>query len=140
MSFRRKIFLLSWDDLINENYGFNTAWNAEDPARVRTCTDYAKAQGIYDTGSGCRWLIRTVCQYFSSNFSCRVSEAGAEMAIMTFPHSYDRSAMNGICPAMRLENLVSQSSGEDLYHTGDIISFGSYPRSRSVVFGVNVTF
>lgn len=128
-----KIFLLSWDDLTNESYGFNTAWDAGDSARVRTCTDYAKAQGIYDTGSGCRWLIRTVCQYFTSNFSCRVSETGEGMAITynDLPAtSDDRSVFYGICPAMRLENLVSQSSGEDLYHTGDIISFGSYPRSR----------
>ena len=51
-----RVFLLSWNDLINENYGFNTAWNAEDPARTLGCTDYAKSQGIYDTGNGFRWL------------------------------------------------------------------------------------
>ncbi|MBR5113500.1 MAG: hypothetical protein IK097_08780 [Clostridia bacterium] len=58
------------------------------------------------------------------------------MAIMTYPHSYDRDATNGVCPAMRLENLVSESTGGDMFHTGDPVTFGMYPRSRVTDAGI----
>ena len=126
-----KIFLLSWDELVNEDYGFSSSWNAADSSRVLSCTDYAKAQGIYNvSGNGFRWLIRTVCKYFNSRFSCRVDYDGDEMAIMTYPQSDDNGAYNGVCPAMRLVNLADDPTGEDMFHTGDRISFGMYPRSR----------
>lgn len=50
-----KIFLLSYDDLKNTEYGFT-----DDASRQKTCTDYAKMQGAYGSdGIYPYWWLRT---------------------------------------------------------------------------------
>ncbi len=52
-----KITLLSYNDVLNENYGFSSSSNAYDTARQRKGTDYAKSQGLWVSSSygGTSW-------------------------------------------------------------------------------------
>lgn len=55
-----KIFLLSYYDVVNDKYGFNTDQDAEDSARTVTPTDYAKCQGIAVKNSNTvAWILRS---------------------------------------------------------------------------------
>ena len=51
-----KITLLSYDDVWNKNYGFNSSSSADDTARQRKGTDYAKCQGLSYGGTSWWWL------------------------------------------------------------------------------------
>ena len=57
-----KIFLLSYQDVINSNYGFSSSHSDYDTARQKKSTDYAQSQGVYTStsssraDSGCWWL------------------------------------------------------------------------------------
>ncbi|CDA90610.1 uncharacterized protein BN710_00940 [Ruminococcus sp. CAG:563] len=61
-----KITLLSYDEVLNKDYGFNSSSEAYDTARQRKGTDYAKCQGLYvynDSGSNYNrtsyWWLRS---------------------------------------------------------------------------------
>lgn len=54
-----KITLLSYDDVLNKNYGFNPSYEANDTARQRKGTDYAKCQGLTDCGGTSWWWLRS---------------------------------------------------------------------------------
>ncbi len=74
-----KIFLLSYDEVQNEAYGFNSSSD-----RVTTGSDYAKSQGLYYREAdpdffiplveGAKWSLRSAGA--SSLVSCGVSHAG----------------------------------------------------------------
>ena len=58
-----KVFLLSYQDVINSNYGFSSSYSDYDTARQKKTTDYAQAQGAYTNsgnyaGNG-RWWLRS---------------------------------------------------------------------------------
>ena len=64
------IFLLSFQEAMNDAYGFNPdIENVADPAREKIPTDYAKSQGVKvskDTGyvgNGTYWWLRTPAEY-----------------------------------------------------------------------------
>ena len=51
-----KVFLLSYSDATNTNYGFDSDWRFS-PSRVAKPTDYALARGAYQyNGVGLWWL------------------------------------------------------------------------------------
>ncbi len=54
-----KIFLLSYDEVLNSSYGFSAAYSAFDTGRRAKGTDYAKCQGLYvyngDSYNGISW-------------------------------------------------------------------------------------
>lgn len=55
-----KIFLLSFHDATNTNYGFASSDETEDAARAAKGTDYAKCQGLWcHTSGNSMWLLRT---------------------------------------------------------------------------------
>lgn len=60
-----KIFALSYKDLINTNYGFNSSSSASDSARCGVLTDYARATGAWMStdastyGYSYRWWSRS---------------------------------------------------------------------------------
>lgn len=54
-----KIFILSFDDVINSAYGFNSSNSEFDEARKLKGTDYSKCQGVYISQGYPHWWLRT---------------------------------------------------------------------------------
>lgn len=60
-----KVFLLSYKDLANKNFGWDHWTITEDPHKVAKATDYAKASGVYSSLNGgserdaCHWWLRS---------------------------------------------------------------------------------
>ena len=75
-----KVFLLSYQDVINSNYGFSSDYSEYDTARQKKTTDYAQAQGAYTStstdyvGNGCWWLRSP--SYYSSYYARGVDSDG----------------------------------------------------------------
>ncbi len=60
-----KVFLLSFEDVTNTDYGFTSAYRETDTSRLREITDYSRATGVWQTlkskyGS---WWLRTPAPY-----------------------------------------------------------------------------
>ena len=96
-----KIFLLSWDEVTNSEYGFNSSSGAYDTARRAQGTDYAKAQGLYVYNSTvseypCNswWWLRS--PYDSSHYACGVHDGGYCSDFSTVDRTY-----NGVRPALK---------------------------------------
>jgi len=54
-----KIFILSFDDVINSAYGFDPSKSEFDEARKLKATDYSKCQGVYISQGYPHWWLRT---------------------------------------------------------------------------------
>ena len=54
-----KIFILSFDDVINSAYGFDSSKSEFDEARKLKGTDYSKCQGVYISQGYPHWWLRT---------------------------------------------------------------------------------
>lgn len=107
-----KIFLVSYEDACNENYGFNANINSSDESRRRKGTDYAKCQGLYvieNTDNHSYWYSRT-------------SRSNAELVciINYFGKLYENDSYKvndtaiGIVPALKIdlnyiENIQNES-------------------------------
>jgi hypothetical protein len=93
-----KIFALSWQDLINTSYGFNSSSWAYDTARRGALTDYARATGAWMStdstyyGNGC-WWSRSPYAYLSY-YARSVSDDGY---LSGYYYVYD--ARNGLRPS-----------------------------------------
>ena len=102
-----KIFLLSYDEVINSNYGFSSSRSGNDSARQAKGSDYAKCQGLHESSyDGCSyWRLRSPGD--SSSSTCNVSDdGGVDGRSYIFYYSYDTG--NGVRPALRL-NLPSDN-------------------------------
>ena len=120
-----KVFLLSYDDVLNSKYGFSTSTGTNDSARQLKGSDYAKSQGLYvyhssdSSYDGCSlWRLRSpgylsyytcivyrdghVCGDFSTNFTCF-----------------------GVVPALKL-NLASEIFQSDVTEAHTSPSDGDY--------------
>jgi len=100
-----KIWLLSFDDVVNEDYGFSSDCDKWDSVRLARGTDYAKCQGLYNVNmqgsvyDGCsRWRLRSAGD--DIQWSCMVNEYGGADALYEINNSDD-----GIRPVMRLKEL-----------------------------------
>ena len=120
-----KIFLLSDNDSINSNYGFNSSYSTDDTARQLKSTDYAKCQGCCQETSDsyrgdCWWWLR------SPDYS------NDARAIRNDGYSYDGNGVSstyiGVVPALRLSNLKSDYAGSEI-GSGDYIYYGAYPQT-----------
>ena len=110
-----RVFLLSYWDAINPDYGFNSSYSNNDTARRAQGTDYAKCQGLYvsrDSGSSASvyngnstWWLRSP---YGSASTRNVNFKGSVY--------YDGSvgdADYGIRPALKITNLSSLISQSD---------------------------
>ncbi len=101
-----KIFLLSYDEVLNSSYGFSSSDSTNDSARQAKGSDYAKCQGLYVSNSydGCSyWLLRSPGG--SSGGTCGVINGGC------VDGNNDTSGTNyGVRPALKLQNLSSAAS------------------------------
>ncbi|MBE6533827.1 MAG: hypothetical protein E7678_02495 [Ruminococcaceae bacterium] len=75
-----KIFLPSYQDVINSNYGFSSDYSDYDTARQKKTTDYAQVQGAYtntnsDYAGNGYWLLRSPFYSYFGN-ACSVSYNG----------------------------------------------------------------
>ncbi len=100
-----KIFLLSYNEVRNSNYGFNSSSSAHDPARFAQGSDYAQSQGLYvyrSSGStynnNSDWLLRSTGG--SSNSCCGVDDYGYSSISYGVYYSYI-----GVRPALCLNDI-----------------------------------
>ena len=116
-----RVFLLSQSEVATVSYGFKPDLSVTDTARQAQGSDYSKCQGLMVVaaqGNNSFWWLRSPGQ-------------SATYAIGTTPlgwagNSYETTNQNyiGVRPAVRV-NFAAIS-----YDIGDIVEFGSYPRSK----------
>lgn len=96
------VFLLSWEDMKNAKYGFDTDVLSKDEKRTAKGTDYARCQGLYTYNYGqtseetnYSWRLRTAG--YSQSVTCGVNVDGSVGSA-----GFDVSAsFVGIRPALR---------------------------------------
>jgi hypothetical protein len=106
-----KIFLLSYDEITNNNYGFDPTPNNTD-TRILFSSDYAKCQGLMVSdnsfnpysGLACCWWLRTASD--APSYVCNVGYEGKADGGLTVYSTYH----GGVCPAMRLSSLTETAS------------------------------
>ena len=95
-----KVFLLSYQDVINANYGFLSNYSDYDTARQKKPTDYAQAQGAWTStitdyaGNGYWWLRSP--EYNNSNRARVVSVFGH------ISYGNVNEADGGVVPALQI--------------------------------------
>lgn len=128
-----KITLLSYVDVLNKNYGFNSSSTVYDTARQRKGTDYAKCQGLYVYNDNSWWRLRSP---YGFHRTVGVNSDGWEGSNGFNYYVYITSG--GIVPALNLSISSSTSDGtgsnDSVFTgteaTGTVINFGSYPQSK----------
>lgn len=96
-----KVFLLSYQDVINSNYGFSSSDSAYDTARQKKTTDYAQAQGAYTSkstdyaGNGSWWLRSPY-----RNYSYRAREVRFSGLASFYDYVY--YTCYGVVPALQI--------------------------------------
>lgn len=98
-----KIFLLSYNEVLNSDFGFNSSSSAPDPARFSQGSDYAKCQGLYVqikpdhySNNNSYWVLRSPGG--SSDYCCGVKSTGRS----NFDYGVYRS-LKGIRPAIYID-------------------------------------
>lgn len=108
-----KIALLSYQEALTKEYGLNTDYNAKDPARVKTSTDYAQCQGIeYNNHSDSvvnHWVLRTSS---GSDFINIVGSNGVVTNYYSDISTHETSG--GIVPVLNLLDLSDYEVTEQL--------------------------
>ena len=110
-----KVFLLSYNDIVNKNYKFDPVSNNFDAARRTTGSDYAKSQGLFVGTYGSyfgnsSWLLRTAGN--NTNYTCSVVYYGYSYI------SYNvSSTVYGIRPALCLDLPDSESAEHSHIYT-----------------------
>ena len=141
------IWILSYRDAINNNFGFSSDSETADKARRVQGSDYAKSQGLlvknnndYHENSG--WWLRT--SGYKTGYACVVNYQGYSCG-----NDIVHSTIEGIRPAFKLNsnaevykfNTVFVNNG--IYNLGDeTYSFGNYSDSDSNgghCFGMSMT-
>lgn len=104
-----KIYLLSWGDVHNTNYGFSDLHNEEDRARKAKGSDYAICQRLHvGTYTYSNWLLRSAGA--SSGYCCGVFGDGNVSQFCTTGNAY-----YGVRPAFN--SAIFQSNVEDIDKT-----------------------
>ncbi|MDE5777559.1 MAG: Ig-like domain-containing protein [Lachnospiraceae bacterium] len=121
-----KIYLLSIEEILNDNFGFSISETARDKTRKMKSSTYAKAMGAYSSSSNsnkptsdtgiCNWLLRSPGK--ASNFSAYIKDLGTIDEGGNSAYSHDSKA---VCPALHL-NI---SSSDVWSYAGTISSDGS---------------
>ena len=93
-----KIFLLSYSDILNTQYGFSASVDEKDAARSVKATDYAKCQGVYVSQwtSNSSWRLRSAGIY--TDLACVVNTDG-----VVFCNSSVGDTSFGIRPACKFD-------------------------------------
>lgn len=119
-----KIFLITYYDVINSDYGFDTDGSRSDPARIRPVTDYAKCQGADAadvSGTFAYWWLRTTGLYGA--FAFGVAPGGWIVSSGAGYYNVNRTD-NAVVPAFKFNPKTPTLA------KGSKIEFGSYPQSE----------
>ena len=119
------IFLLSYLEVKNADYGFSSNSGDNDEARVvrfTNCSDYAESQGLNARLVGTKWMLRS--PGFGSKSSCVVLENGASNSCQTDTNN----AQIGVRPALRLFDIhehtyTSEATTEPTHTTVGVRTF-----------------
>ncbi|MBR6313434.1 MAG: leucine-rich repeat protein [Clostridia bacterium] len=119
-----KIFLISWDDALNADYGFDCRVSSTAGYSVSETmqgTDYARSQGLYrensSTFDGCawRWLRNPGC----TGAACVVNMWGE----MKDFYEVDMT-LGGVAPACRLSELGNNAAVSRALYSADVVDWG----------------
>ena len=109
-----KIFLLTYNEVLNISYGFSTSYSTYDSSRQAKGSDYAKCQGLEvfnSSGSsydGCSsW--RLCSPGYRSYWACSVASDGNVNYLYGTDHT-----IYGVRPALKLQNLKSDYAGSEI--------------------------
>ncbi len=115
-----KIFLLSYQDMINTEYGFDSSNSEYDTERQKQTTDYSRAKGVWfntGNGNGYWWLRSPSSTDRGSSFL--LTESGN---ISSFDVA-DKTV--GVVPALHIErkskisgNTATSGNGHNIYNAG----------------------
>lgn len=101
-----KIFLLSYNEVRNSDYGFSSDYSDYDKARQAQGSDYAKSQGLYvesnynsNYNRKSSWLLRSPGH--NSDFCCYVYYYGSSSNILCV-----FSTILGVRPALRISDIA----------------------------------
>ncbi len=123
-----KIFLLSWDEALKEEYGFSSSAQSEgeETGRMAKGTDYAKSQGLFADGGydpsikdNGYWILRSPAGV--SYGECFVTPDGYQDTGF-----FVSVTSGGVRPACRLYEL----NLDTVYSVGVHIQYGNYPQSK----------
>lgn len=122
-----KLFLLSFDEVTNPDYGFSANWAEQDNARLRKNTAYAAAGGtigsdkMKSAGSENSWMLRSPGRYeVKEGPSVSVIPVEADGHIAGYG-DFVNNENEGVCPALHL-NLSSSACWS---YAGTVSSNGS---------------
>lgn len=114
-----KITLLSFDDTLNTNYGFNSSYSQYDIARQIKGTDYAKCQGLCPHPNGAAyWWLR-------SPSSPILLETGISSCVASYEGYVDPTGTTveitcvGIVPIFKFKSGIQESSQETILTFAD---------------------
>ncbi|MCR4616366.1 MAG: Ig-like domain-containing protein [Clostridiales bacterium] len=109
-----KVFLLSWAEMTNSAYGFNSSESSPDAAKQLKISEYAICQGLWvytNSGSAYNkvsdWRLRS--PYESSNDTSGIDGNGR-----AHRSGGVSSTSGGICPALKLQELKSDLAGSEI--------------------------
>ena len=111
-----KIFLLSYNEVRNSNYGFNSSWSADDPARFAEGSDYARSQGLYiGYNNNSFWFLRSPGG--SSDYCCYVDRTG-----YSYFRCYVSSTSNGVRPALIFNRISDIGQSEHQHDYSSVVT------------------
>ena len=93
-----KVFLLSYDEIINSDYGFSTSLDASSGRTVYKGTDYARCQGLGNSSGYCEWFLRT------AGTSAKSVQIVSSDGRVTYSQSLS-TTLRGVRPALRLSHI-----------------------------------
>lgn len=96
-----KIYLLSYDDALNMDYGFGSSSD-----RATGSSEYAKCQGVLDKGNYSDWWLRTSGR--GDYYACSTYNYGD----VRVQHSIVSYSYIGVRPAMNLNTIVEIKNSE----------------------------
>ena len=127
-----KIFLLSYNDVVNSKYGFSSVYSEYDILRQLKSTDYAKAQGCYKSTStsylgNCYWWLRSPSYNYSTDARYVSDDGGVNVGYSVY------LTLVGVVPALWI-SIEDEEEQEDtpIYSINEDkteVTFGSYPQS-----------
>ncbi len=94
------VFIMSYNEMLNYNYGFSRSDATEDAARIAQGTDYAKCQGLLVNSEGNSWYPLRSALDNSRNIAAVSAEGN-----VTKTGAVDNTE-GGIRPAIRLNELT----------------------------------
>ena len=93
-----KIFLLSYRDILNSEYGFASNQYSSDAARIKKNTDYACAQGAWSNADGNgSWILRSPDNGGTATVRC-ITDNGYDFSLVSV-----KNVDRGIVPALQIK-------------------------------------